>query len=92
MDAPALGRGAAERADAGRWRDASICGLGQAAMNPVQSVLKHFREDVGDDATLAMTDHDPLHARRRARSRPQPGETIWQVAQPRSGIEIPHLC
>jgi formate dehydrogenase len=25
--------------------DASICGLGQAAMNPVKSVLKHFRED-----------------------------------------------
>ena len=26
--------------------DASICGLGQAAMNPVQQVLKHFREDL----------------------------------------------
>jgi formate dehydrogenase len=26
--------------------DASICGLGQAAANPVKSVLKHFREDV----------------------------------------------
>jgi formate dehydrogenase beta subunit len=26
--------------------DASICGLGQAAMNPVKMVLKHFREDV----------------------------------------------
>ena len=26
--------------------DASICGLGQAAMNPVKQVLKHFREDV----------------------------------------------
>jgi NADH:ubiquinone oxidoreductase subunit F (NADH-binding)/NADH:ubiquinone oxidoreductase subunit E len=26
--------------------DASICGLGQAAMNPVKSVLKHFREDI----------------------------------------------
>jgi NADH:ubiquinone oxidoreductase subunit F (NADH-binding)/NADH:ubiquinone oxidoreductase subunit E len=25
--------------------DASICGLGQAAMNPVKQVLKHFRED-----------------------------------------------
>jgi formate dehydrogenase len=24
--------------------DASICGLGQAAMNPVTQVLKHFRE------------------------------------------------
>ena len=27
--------------------DASICGLGQAAMNPVKSVLKHFRADLG---------------------------------------------
>ena len=26
--------------------DASICGLGQAASNPVKSVLKHFRRDV----------------------------------------------
>jgi formate dehydrogenase len=26
--------------------DASICGLGQAAMNPVKQVLKHFPEDL----------------------------------------------
>src|SRR5713226_6624289 len=26
--------------------DASICGLGQAAMNPVKLVLKHFRDDL----------------------------------------------
>ena len=26
--------------------DASICGLGQAAMNPVKQVMKHFREDL----------------------------------------------
>ena len=26
--------------------DASICGLGQAAMNPVKQVLKHFRQDL----------------------------------------------
>jgi formate dehydrogenase len=26
--------------------DASICGLGQAAMNPVKQVLKHFRDDI----------------------------------------------
>jgi formate dehydrogenase len=26
--------------------DASICGLGQAAMNPVKQVLQHFREDL----------------------------------------------
>jgi formate dehydrogenase beta subunit len=28
--------------------DASICGLGQAAMNPVKQVLKHFPEDLGE--------------------------------------------
>jgi len=27
-------------------RDASICGLGQAASNPLQSVLKYFRDDL----------------------------------------------
>ncbi|MDH3314711.1 MAG: NAD(P)H-dependent oxidoreductase subunit E [Gammaproteobacteria bacterium] len=26
--------------------DASICGLGQAASNPIKSVMKHFREDI----------------------------------------------
>ncbi len=26
--------------------DASICGLGQAAMNPVRAVLKHFRDEI----------------------------------------------
>jgi formate dehydrogenase len=26
--------------------DASICGLGQAAMNPVKQVLNHFRADL----------------------------------------------
>jgi formate dehydrogenase len=26
--------------------DASICGLGQAAMNPVKMVMKHFPEDL----------------------------------------------
>ena len=30
--------------------DASICGLGQAAMNPVKLVLKHFREDLAGPA------------------------------------------
>jgi formate dehydrogenase len=27
--------------------DSSICGLGQAAMNPVRSVMRYFREDLG---------------------------------------------
>ena len=26
--------------------DASICGLGQAAANPLNSVMRYFREDV----------------------------------------------
>jgi formate dehydrogenase len=30
----------------GVMRDASICGLGQAAPNPLLSVFKHFREDL----------------------------------------------
>jgi len=28
---------------------ASICGLGQAAMNPLKSALKHFRDDLNND-------------------------------------------
>lgn len=37
--------------------DASICGLGQAAMNPVKLVLKHFRDDlaVAPAAAAAQT-------------------------------------
>jgi formate dehydrogenase beta subunit len=31
--------------------DASICGLGQAAMNPVKQVLKHFRDDLAAKQT-----------------------------------------
>ena len=31
----------------GAMADASICGLGQAASNPLVSVMKHFPEDVG---------------------------------------------
>jgi formate dehydrogenase len=29
--------------------DASICGLGQAASNPLKCVLKYFPEEVNDD-------------------------------------------
>jgi formate dehydrogenase beta subunit len=35
--------------------DSSICGLGQAAMNPVKQVLKHFPEAVG----ASRPPHDP---------------------------------
>ena len=30
----------------GAMRDASICGLGQAASNPLVSVFKYFREEL----------------------------------------------
>jgi formate dehydrogenase len=30
----------------GAMRDASICGLGQAAPNPLTSVFKYFRDDL----------------------------------------------
>jgi NADH:ubiquinone oxidoreductase subunit F (NADH-binding) len=33
--------------------DASICGLGQAAMNPVKQVLQHFRDDLVAKAAAA---------------------------------------
>jgi formate dehydrogenase len=36
--------------------DASICGLGQAASNPLVSVMKHFPEDIGaEDKTGGQT-------------------------------------
>jgi NADH:ubiquinone oxidoreductase subunit F (NADH-binding) len=31
--------------------DASICGLGQAAPNPLRSVLKYFPEDLAEPAS-----------------------------------------
>ena len=43
--------------------DASICGLGQAAMNPVKQVLKHFREDLAcDGGEVVQFPPDPLPA------------------------------
>jgi formate dehydrogenase len=32
--------------------DASICGLGQAAMNPIKQVMKHFRDDFKSSAPV----------------------------------------
>jgi formate dehydrogenase len=53
----------AERWDASLLRelsaammDASICGLGQAAPNPVLSVLERFAHEVGGDAARAAPD------------------------------------
>ena len=39
----------------GVMSDASICGLGQAAANPLTSVLRHFREDAGLARTRERT-------------------------------------
>ena len=41
--------------------DASICGLGQAAMNPVKQVMKHFRSEIfiSSPATPAEQAPDP---------------------------------
>jgi ferredoxin len=78
-------------------RDASICGLGQAAPNPVDSVLRFFAhevngEEVPDEDQRPAPRHGAhcLHAGRPATGSP-PGETLLQVA-PRVGIELPHLC
>ena len=36
--------------------DASICGLGQAASNPLSSVMKHFPEDIPQHSTVSKED------------------------------------
>ena len=66
-------------------RDASICGLGQAAPNPLKLGDEAFpARDICDDRPIKFTlDGDEVEA--------APGETIWQVAK-RHGIDIPHLC
>ena len=38
--------------------DASICGLGQAASNPLVSVMKHFPEDMDAPLAVPSLDHD----------------------------------
>jgi formate dehydrogenase len=39
--------------------DASICGLGQAAMNPVKQVLNHFRDEVALTSVVPPGDEAP---------------------------------
>ena len=39
--------------------DASICGLGQAAMNPVKQVLNHFRDEVAVSHPVPSADEAP---------------------------------
>ena len=69
-------------------RDASICGLGQAASNPLTSVIKYFPEEFSEGSggmTKIQFELDGKQVEAVA------GETIWQVAK-RQGREIPHLC
>jgi formate dehydrogenase len=40
--------------------DASICGLGQAAMNPVKQVMKHFRPDFVGTVPAAVAAEEPV--------------------------------
>ncbi|MGL4242370.1 MAG: NADH-ubiquinone oxidoreductase-F iron-sulfur binding region domain-containing protein [Beijerinckiaceae bacterium] len=40
--------------------DASICGLGQAAPNPVLSVLKHFPEEASPNLILSLSKDGPV--------------------------------
>ena len=76
--------------------DASICGLGQAAPNPIRCVMKYFPHEV-------KSSHDRDDRRTSSQAMPvefklngkdvvaHGGETIIQAAK-RHGVEIPHLC
>ena len=69
-------------------RDASICGLGQAASNPLTTVIKYFPDEFcqgGCGMTKIQFELDGKQVEAID------GETIWQVAK-RQGREIPHLC
>ena len=46
MDAPQWNQGLLEELS-GAMADASICGLGQAAPNPIRTVIKYFPKEVG---------------------------------------------
>ena len=55
--------------------DASICGLGQAAMNPVKQVLKHFREDLTRATSVERVERTSCDATQSADPLPhEPGE------------------
>ncbi len=69
-------------------RDASICGLGQAASNPLVSAMKYFPADFRGDKIMSETITFELDGKTVEAAA---GETIWQVAQ-REGTTIPHLC
>ena len=84
-------------------RDASICGLGQAAPNPLTCVFKYFPRRTDEAAGQLVTAKGKSDERGQWQSQvgtftldggeveAREGETIWQVAK-RHGIDIPHLC
>ena len=74
-------------------RDASICGLGQAAPNPLLSVLKYFPEELTQAARelvmMPMNIHASVRATRRSIHRPNemdpassPRTTTSHLAEP----------
>ncbi len=86
--------------------DASICGLGQAAPNPIRCVAKHFPHEVGlnrvsvairRDERICMKMNEPVGAEtiefklNGETISAFAGETIIQAAE-RYGVDIPHLC
>ena len=62
--------------------DASICGLGQAAGNPISSVLKYFKKDLSSMVEFFINDK---------KVKADTEDTIWTVAK-KQGITLPHLC
>jgi hypothetical protein len=79
-------------------RDASICGLGQAAPNPVDCVLKYFPDEVAVKLRPRMTAPAmTMNLRPACRPiefarRPEAAPASRSRGGAARGIEIPHLC
>ena len=79
-------------------RDASICGLGQAAPNPVDCVVKYFPHELAEErrnmtqaearARRAAVSSSSTAARSSAATR----RNRSSRSAKREGVEIPHLC
>jgi formate dehydrogenase len=79
--------------------DASICGLGQAAPNPIACVVKHFPHELaatsGDRAPMNAPERS-LSSRRSRSAQRRRGERAAgrddHRGRDRLGVEIPRLC
>ncbi len=77
--------------------DASICGLGQAAPNPVRSIQKYFPHEIGAtrmNAPAKLVEVTPQTVEFKLDGKTvhaYEGETIFKAAA-RHGVDIPHLC